>query len=1033
MYGKPIRLALICMMGLAQVACGDLVGWWTFDEGSGTTVLDSSGNGYNGTFQGDPEWVPGIRDGALELDGDDWIDFGNPAKLAITEAISICCWVKPGVLGAQHSFVGRSAAYSFKANATQLRFTTPGIRDHNGTRSPLVIGEWQHVAVTFKPNTGGGLIFYINGAETERLDSSAMNAGTGPFRIGSNQWNEYFTGQIDDVRVYDHILPVSEIKQLAFRPKAYGPSPADGAIGVSLPLLAWSPGSSAVYSRVYFGTTPELTEADLVGPQVAYVPFYVAQFAVLQPGTTYFWRIDGVESDGTTHTGDVWHFSAAPLTAYLPSPADGGKWVDPNADLSWTGGQGALKHDLYFSTDQGAVENRDEAARKLSGVYVLSYDPGTLAIDTTYFWAVDEITAGGVKHAGAVWRFTTIGPEAGAKGEYFTGMVPGGAPALTRIDRTIDFNWGNPGGPGDPIPVDQFSARWTADLEVAVEDTYTFTTNTDDGVRLWLNGVQIIDQWVDQAPTDARSAPIALKPGIYSLQMDYYENSGGAVARLYWQTPSLPRQIIPAGALQLPLRAKAIYPQNTDANIPQDAVLTWSAGEKAVKHHVYFGEDEAAVAAATTADTGIYRGTQTLEETTFDPGGLEWNKTYFWRIDEVNDAEARSPWTGMVWSFTTADFLVVDDFESYNDEEGTDTRIYETWIDGWITGNGSTVGNWDPPFAEQTIVHTGKQSMPMDYNNVNAPFYSEAYREWTTPQDWTVNGVSDLTLFIRGNTATFVETAPGQYTISSNTGDIWGTADNFRYVYKRLNGDGAISAKVISATNTSGWAKTGVMIRANLDPASSYAFMFPTPNGRRAFQNRPAVGISAVSAHSAVGAVTLPLWVKVERKGNQFTAYYSTDGSTWVQQPDTENTGADASPNPQTIGMGSSVYIGLAVTSNNAAAGFCLAEFSDVVTSGSISGDWKVVNVGPNPGNDPGPLYVTVEDSSNKTVTVTHPDPGATTLTAWTEWKIPANDLAGVNLARVKRLYLGVGDKSPDGTGRIYVDDIRVTRPEPTP
>jgi hypothetical protein len=105
-----------------------------------------------------------------------------------------------------------------------------------------------------------------------------------------------------------------------------------------------------------------------------------------------------------------------------------------------------------------------------------------------------------------------------------------------------------------------------------------------------------------------------------------------------------------------------------------------------------------------------------------------------------------------VWSFTAADFLIVDNFESYTDEEGVGARIYETWADGYSdSSSGSTVGYVDPPFCEQTIVHGGRQSMPLDYNNVNAPFFSEAKREWSTPQNWTVNGVDTLTLYFRGN------------------------------------------------------------------------------------------------------------------------------------------------------------------------------------------------------------------------------------------------------------------------------------------
>ena len=122
-----------------------------------------------------------------------------------------------------------------------------------------------------------------------------------------------------------------------------------------------------------------------------------------------------------------------------------------------------------------------------------------------------------------------------------------------------------------------------------------------------------------------------------------------------------------------------------------------------------------AVANANPATADIYRGRQALDKTTFDPGALEWGKVYYWRIDEVNEANPGSPWKGRVWTFTTADFLVVDDMESYTDEEGN--RIYQTWIDGYPDRNGSTVGNLVAPFAEQTIVHGGRQSMPMDYDN----------------------------------------------------------------------------------------------------------------------------------------------------------------------------------------------------------------------------------------------------------------------------------------------------------------------------
>jgi len=189
-------------------------------------------------------------------------------------------------------------------------------------------------------------------------------------------------------------------------------------------------------------------------------------------------------------------------------------------------------------------------------------------------------------------------------------------------------------------------------------------------------------------------------------------------------------------------------PPASAADARQTSVLSWSPGAAGAAHDVYFGVDANAVANAGPATAAVYRGRQALDQTTFDPGPLEWGKVYYWRIDEVNEANPNGPWKGRVWTFTTADFLVVDDMESYTDDEGN--RIYETWIDGYPDRNGSTVGNLVAPFAAQTIVHGGRQSLPMDYDNAKTPFYSEATLAFASPQDWTVHGVSTLALFVRG-------------------------------------------------------------------------------------------------------------------------------------------------------------------------------------------------------------------------------------------------------------------------------------------
>jgi hypothetical protein len=194
-------------------------------------------------------------------------------------------------------------------------------------------------------------------------------------------------------------------------------------------------------------------------------------------------------------------------------------------------------------------------------------------------------------------------------------------------------------------------------------------------------------------------------------------------------------------------------------DVKQTQIITWSPGIYAASHELYFGTDKDAVK---NADTGSpeYKGTGNLGSESYDPGKLEWNTTYYWRIDEANNVNPDSPWTGNVWSFTTANFLVVDDFESYNDIDppnSASNRIFEAWPDGFeIPTNGALVGNELPPYTEQSIVHSGIQSMPLYYDN--SVGYSEATLTLTYPRDWTEKGVSTLTIWFRGNSDNAAET-----------------------------------------------------------------------------------------------------------------------------------------------------------------------------------------------------------------------------------------------------------------------------------
>jgi len=165
----------------------------------------------------------------------------------------------------------------------------------------------------------------------------------------------------------------------------------------------------------------------------------------------------------------------------------------------------------------------------------------------------------------------------------------------------------------------------------------------------------------------------------------------------------------------------------------------------------------------------------------------------------------------------------------------------------------------------------------------------------------------------------------------------------------------------------------------------------------------------AISVHSNAGAVTFPLWVKVERKGNNFTGYYLQDGQNWaVSTPDDATSN---STNPVRVLLTGEVYIGLAVTSHNLSMP-TIAEFSNVSFTGEVTGQWQVEAIGvEQPSNDLAPLYVTVEDDAGHSKAVTHPDPAAVQTIDWQPWMIPLSEFtsAGVTMTNVKKMWLSGG------------------------
>ncbi|MHC4206210.1 MAG: PA14 domain-containing protein, partial [Planctomycetota bacterium] len=598
-------------------------------------------------------------------------------------------------------------------------------------------------------------------------------------------------------------MQIAEVELLMRLYKASAPSPADGEIlEQTWVTLGWTAGYDAVSHDVYI--SDNLADVENSAPE-AFAGNHMVNFLIvgfpgnpfpdgLVPGTTYYWRIDEIEADGETkHEGDIWSFTVPPYTAWKPSPPNNSQFIDPNADLSWNPGWGAKLHYVYFGDNFDDVNNATGATMQITTSYALD----TLELGKTYYWRVDE-SDGRQTYTGDVWSFTATSGGGGLKGEYFANENLAGAPAYTQLDQQIDFSWSD--SPGLPLQNDNWSVRWTADLNILLEDTYTFSVWSEGGTRLWIDGQQVIDMWVSWVGTRYASIPMFMEAGTHTLRLEFADFDRNADQQLYWEAPSVPEQIIPAGPLQPPTLANIPNPGNNAKDVKQAMLMSWSPADKAASSQLYLGTDKEAVKNADAASPE-YKGSMELDAETYDPGALEWNTTYYWRVDGVNDLNTDSPWTGLVWNFTTADFLVIDDFEDYDIDN---KEIWWFWKDGLGygphgeepgyagNGTGSAVGiETTASYMEHIIVHGGNKSMPVYFDN-------------------TIAGISE------------VELALGGIDLTQNGGTtlklfFYGTADNAADpIYVAINGV-AVEHEDPAAAQIVKWVEWNIPLQAFVD------------------------------------------------------------------------------------------------------------------------------------------------------------------------------------------------------------------------
>jgi Concanavalin A-like lectin/glucanases superfamily/F5/8 type C domain len=437
-----------------------------------------------------------------------------------------------------------------------------------------------------------------------------------------------------------------------------------------------------------------------------------------------------------------------------PVPADEATDVRRDVTLGWAPGEYAATHDVYSGTnfsdvnDAGRSNPMDvlvsegQAATTYAAAEVLDFA-------TTYYWRVDEVNAApdGTIYKGDVWSFTaepfaypvaniiatsngvsggTEGPEKTVDG---SGLNTSDQHSTSSADMWLAL-------PGDePLYI-----QYEFDRVYKLHEMLVWNYNVQFELLLGFGLRDVTVEYSENGTDWTALGDVPLNQG--TATTTYAANTTidfqGAAAKLVRLTVNSGWSAIGQFGLSevrfsfIPAHAREPQPADGAANVDVATTLDWRGGREAATHEVYFGTDPGAVEQA---------GTPSIDS--YNPGGLDLGVTYYWQVDETS-AEGQV-WTGSLWSFTTQAYLVIDDFESYDDE---DNVIYETWIDGWTNETGSTVGYLESPFAEQTIVHSGGQSMPLQYDNAGV---GTAEAELSLAQDWTTNNIQSLSLYFYGD------------------------------------------------------------------------------------------------------------------------------------------------------------------------------------------------------------------------------------------------------------------------------------------
>ncbi len=674
-----------------------------FDEGSGAVTEDTSASGLPVTLEGEYQWTAGMfgqavafTDGFAEVSGD------YPLNLP---QITVMAWINP-----------TSIVPEVAANHWSSANNIYGKKGNNGDDS-----------IGLSLTGGNGVLFYADTGADNML--FVLDAG---FQTG--QW-QHIAATFDgaDMRVF---LDGEQIGEMA----------AGGTDSII-----------EIFHPVRIGGNPDQQNIDFDG------------------------AIDEVKVFDQALTTDEIQWAMKGGAAGLasnPSPANKATDVLRDVVLSWTPGEFANTHDVYFGTDFNNVNDAinldpmgpDNIYRARQGADSYAVDE-RLDFGQTYYWRIDEVNAppDSTIFKGDVWQFAA--ELIAYPIENVTATASSSDSASVGPENTVNGS----GLDADDLHSVENNGMWLSSFTGAqptwiqyefdkvykLHEMWVWNHNTTFEFML---GFGLKDVSIEYSTDGADwKAPGGVPEFAQASGADGYAHNttvdlGGISAKYVRITVNsnwggfYPQYgLSEVRFLYIPIWAREPSPDSGATDVAVDVILGFKAGREAARHDVYLSSDEQAVIDGNAPVT-------TVTETSDGPLSLNLAGTYYWRVDEVNDAETPGTWPGDIWNLSTQEFLVVDDFEDYNDYPPDE--IFSTWIDGYgVETNGSTAGYPEPVFlagehyVETTIVHGGSQSMPLFYDNTTAT-YSEVtanVADLQVSQDWTKHGIKALTLRFFGD------------------------------------------------------------------------------------------------------------------------------------------------------------------------------------------------------------------------------------------------------------------------------------------